>query len=67
MLLDHRYEFGLFAFRSEEEAFWRRGTLPPCDLFCLALDPPVGKYGQNIFMHVRAMSTSSLPSFVNIH
>ena len=24
----------------------------PRDLFCLALDPPLGKYGQNIFMHV---------------
>ena len=37
------------AFRSEE-FFWRRGH--PCDLFCLALDPPLGKYGKNIFMHV---------------
>ena len=25
---------------------------PPGDLFCLALDPPLGEYGQNIFMHV---------------
>ena len=40
------------AFRSEEEVFWRRGTPPPGDLFCLALVPPLGKYGQNIFMHV---------------
>ena len=25
---------------------------PPGDLFCLALNLPLGKYGQNIFMHV---------------
>ena len=24
----------------------------PLDLFCPALDPPLGGYGQNIFMHV---------------
>ena len=24
----------------------------PRDLFCLALDPPLGRYGQNIFKHV---------------
>ena len=37
------------AFRSEE-VFWRRG--PPVTYFGLALDPPLGRYGQNIFMHV---------------
>ena len=36
-------------FRSEE-VFLKKGT--PHDLFCLALDPPLGGYGQNIFMHV---------------
>ena len=24
----------------------------PHDLFCLVLDPPLGRYGQNIFKHV---------------
>ena len=43
--------FVAVAFRSEEKVFWRRAP-PPLDLFCLALDPPLGKYGQNIFMHV---------------
>ena len=42
--------FVAVAFRSEEEVFLRGGT--PRDLFCLALDPPLGRYGQNIFMHV---------------
>ena len=59
--------FVAVAFRSQEEVFWRRGP-PPVTYFSLALDLPLGKYGQNIFMHMcRAMSTSSLPSFVNIH
>ena len=47
--------FVAVAFRSEEKVFWRRGPPPPPpppDLFCLALDPPPGKYGQNIFMYV---------------
>ena len=43
--------FVAVAFRSEEEVFWRRGPPPPGDLFCLALDLPLGKYGQNI-LHV---------------
>ena len=43
--------FVAVAFGSEEEVLWRRGP-PPGDLFCLALDLPLGKYGQNIFMHV---------------
>ena len=38
------------AFRSEK-VFWRRGP-PPGDIFGLALDPPRGRYGLNIFMHV---------------
>ena len=48
-------QFVAVAFRFEEEVFWRRDTPPPpppADLFCLALDLPLGKYGQNIFMHV---------------
>ena len=44
--------FVAVAFRSEEAAFRRSPPPPPRDLFCLALDPPLGKYGQNIFMHV---------------
>ena len=45
--------FVAVAFRSEEEVFLRRGHPPPHgDLFCLSLDLPLGKYGQNIFMHV---------------
>ena len=43
MLLDHCYEFSLLL---------KDGDPHPRDLFCLALDPPLGKYGQNIFMHV---------------
>ena len=43
MLLDHCYEFGLLLFFEEGD---------PRDLFCLALDPPPGRYGQNILMHV---------------
>ena len=35
-------QFVAVAFQSEEEVFWRRGPPPP----------PLGKYGQNIFMHV---------------
>ena len=42
--------FVVVAFWSAEDVFLRRGH--PRDLFCLALDPPLGKYGQNIFMHV---------------
>ena len=42
--------FVAVAFRSEKEVFWRRGP-PPGDLFCLALDLSLGKYGQNI-LHV---------------
>ena len=43
--------FFAVAFRSEE-VFLKNGTPPPGDLFCLALDQPLGKYGQSIFMHV---------------
>ena len=43
--------FVAVAFRSEED-FWRRETPPPGNLFGLALDPPLGRYDQNIFMHV---------------
>ena len=41
--------FVAVAFRSEE-VFLKKGT--PRDLFCLALDLSLGKYDQNIFMHV---------------
>ena len=48
--------FVAVAFQFEEEVFLRRGPPPPPppvrDLFCLALDPPLGRYGQNILMHV---------------
>ena len=43
--------FDAVAFRSKK-VFWRRGPPPPGDLFGLALDPPRGRYGLNIFMHV---------------
>ena len=33
-------------------SFLKKGTPSPGDLFCLALDPPLGRYGQNILMHV---------------
>ena len=42
-------QFVAIAFRSEGEVFEERN---PRDLYCLALDPPLGRYGQNIFMHV---------------
>ena len=42
--------FVAVAFQSEEEVFLRRG--PPVTYFAFSLDPPLGKYGQNIFMHV---------------
>ena len=32
--------------------FFEEGDPPPGDLFGLALDPPRGRYGLNIFMHV---------------
>ena len=50
MLLDHCYEFGLLLWPSSLKKFFEEWD--PRDLFCLALDPPLGRYGQNIFMHV---------------
>ena len=46
MLLDHCYEFGLLLLPSglNKKIFEERDPLP--------LDPPLGKYGQTIFMHV---------------
>ena len=53
MLLDHCYEFGLLLWPSGLKKFFEEGEHPhPSDLFGLALDPPLGRYGQNIFMHV---------------
>ena len=52
MLLDHCYEFSLLLWTSGlKKKFFEEGD--PLDLFCLALDPPLGRYGQKIFMHVR--------------
>ena len=51
-------QFVAVAFQSEEVFLKKRTTPPPPppppprDLFCLALDPPLGRYGKNIFMHV---------------
>ena len=51
MLLDHCYEFVLLLYPSGlKKKFFEEGD-PPGDLFCLALDLPLGKYGQNI-LHV---------------
>ena len=50
MLLDHCYEFSLLEKPSGLKKFFDEGD--PRDLFCLALDPPLGRYGQNIFIHV---------------
>ena len=46
--------FVAVAFQSEGEVFWRRGPslYLPVTYFCLTLDPPLGRYGRNIFMHV---------------
>ena len=45
--------FVAVAFQFEEEVFLKKGPPPPVrDLFCLALDPPLGRYGQNNLMHV---------------
>ena len=53
MLLDHCYEFGLLLQPSGlKKKFFEEGDPPPRNLFCLALNLPLGKYGQNIFMHV---------------
>ena len=55
--------FVAVAFRSEE-VFWRRGPPSPCDLFGLALDPPLG---QNIVMHVPGNEHFIPTKLVNIH
>ena len=49
--LDYCYEFGLLLQPSGLKKFFEEGD-PPGDLFGLALDPPQGRYGLNIFMHV---------------
>ena len=51
--ITHALFFVAVAFQSKK-VFWRRGPPPPPgDLFGLALNPPRGRYGLNIFMHVR--------------
>ena len=50
MLLDHCYGFGLLLYPCSLKKFFEEGA--PRDLFCLALDLPLGRYGQNILMHV---------------
>ena len=45
-------QFVAVAFRSEE-VFFKFNKGDPRDLFSLALDPPLGRNGQNIFMHVQ--------------
>ena len=45
--------FVAVAFRSEEKVFWRRTSPPPLvTYFASHWIHPLGKYGQNIFMHV---------------
>ena len=57
--------FVAVAFRSEEKAFWRRG--PPMTYFASPLIRPWANMAKTSLCMCRAMSTSSLPSFENIH
>ena len=54
MLLDHCYEFGLLLLSSGLTKFFEEGDPPPVTYLAslLNLDPPLGRYGQNIFTHV---------------
>ena len=55
MLLDHCYAFGLLLLPSSlKKNFFEEGTPSPLTYFCLTLDPPLGKYGRNILMHVQS-------------
>ena len=58
--------FVAVAFRSEEEVLWRRGPPPPVTYFASPWICPWANMAKTSCM-CRAMSTSSLPSFVNIH
>ena len=59
--------FVAVAFRSEEEVFWRRGPPPPVTYFVSNWICPWANMAKTSLCMCRAMSTSSLPSFVNIH
>ena len=52
MLLDHCYEFGLLLQPSGLKKFFEEGEPPPVTNFASPWIRPLGKYGQNIFMHV---------------
>ena len=58
--------FVAVSFRSEE-VFWRRGTPPPVTHFASPWICPSANMAKTSLCMCRAMSTSSLPSFVNIH
>ena len=66
MLLDHcyAYPFVAVAFQFKEEVFWR-GPLWP--FFAKPLIRPSANLAKTISHMCEAMSSSSLPSFVNIH
>ena len=57
--------FVAVAFRSEEEVLWRRG--PPMTYFASPSIRPWANMAKTSLCMSRAMNTSSLPSFVNIH
>ena len=59
--------FVAVAFRSEEEVFWRRGPPPPWWPILPHWICPWANMAKTSLSMCRAMSTSSLPSFVNIH
>ena len=60
--------FVAVAFRSKEEVFWRRGPPPPrVSYFVSPWFRPWANMAKISLCMCQAMSTSSLPSFVNIH
>ena len=68
MLLDNCYEFGLLLWPSSlKKKFFEEGS-PQVTYFASPWIRPLGKYvAKTSLCMSRAMSTSSLPSFINIH